>query len=296
MGIEDHSSCCTEPRCVCILLENNTYKAHCNDLELNTSSFPEFYGNVTVIFLTDNKIEEFPSSTQLYLPINLRSLVISENILHELKNGSFIGLRSLQHLDLSHNKLRFVDDRTFSWLNSVAEIHDNVSLNNKDALIPTSISAVNRLHEGGCLDALKTLNISYNFLDKLPDSMLLGLYSLQTLDISWNYLKEWTVKCSHLEKFELLNLSSNRISSFHEDTMNDIDKLLLKSNLTIDLTNNIIACTCGSLKFLKWIRKHRNIFLDFKSYDCFDAKTNSFSNIESNIRDLGKTCSDITEL
>jgi len=165
-GMEKHSSCCNELICVCVLIDNHTYETCCNDLELNTASFPQLYGNVTVIYLTDNKIEDFPIPTQLYLPTNLRSLVISENILYELKNGSFFGLESLQHLDLSNNKLRFVDDRTISWFNPVTEIHDEVPLNNKDALIPTSISEIIRLHEGGHFEAL---NISYNFLDKLPE-------------------------------------------------------------------------------------------------------------------------------
>jgi len=84
--------------------------------------------------------------------------------------------------------------------------------------------------------------------------------------------------------------------TFKENTMNDIDKILLKCNLTIDLTNNIIAWMCGNLIFLHWMKNHRNIFLDFKSYDCFDAKINGFSNFENHIYDLENNCSDITEL
>ncbi|KAK3583969.1 hypothetical protein CHS0354_033764 [Potamilus streckersoni] len=190
----------------------------------NCSADPKYrLSNLKTLDLSNNSIETIHGKTFHCMP-KLENLTLRDNkwklYMHSDQTGYFSNLHSLKALDLS-NAFEDMWDGSYH-LPKLVEVFKS-----------------NNLAE------LRTLNLSYNefmaFSDEAGKS-LCTLPSLQTLDLSYNYI-------SRISLYTCLNtttidLSNNKIPQLLPDFISNITKISHHANFTIYFKNNEWECDC----------------------------------------------------
>ncbi|XP_069120715.1 toll-like receptor 4 isoform X1 [Argopecten irradians] len=104
-GMSDHQHCVSDVRCRCNVSDGTGLVADCSNL--NMSSIPKFYSNVTKILLQRNNIKHLKIEDRQF-PRSVLYLDISENKLETFVDNPFRSMDSLVYLDLSNNLLKYM--------------------------------------------------------------------------------------------------------------------------------------------------------------------------------------------
>ncbi|MGH0132437.1 UNVERIFIED_CONTAM: hypothetical protein FKN15_035944 [Acipenser sinensis] len=124
-----------------------------------------------------------------FLPNKTVSLILSNNKISLLKNGSFFGLRSLERLDLKNNLISTIEPGAFRGLSELKRL--DLSNNRIGCLSPEMF---------GDLSNLFKLNLSENIFSTLSQGLFIELVSLKVLhfsteslfcDCNLKWLLEW---------------------------------------------------------------------------------------------------------
>ena len=143
---------------------------------------------------------------------------------------------------------------------------------------------------------LKTLALARNTILELPYGFLDSFVRLELLDLSDNELNDITFSFRNLRKLTRLNLSKNRLKILSHKAMNELDSIATDRHLRINLSKNVILCSCASLDFLRWVLFHSYgsiiLFEDLETYSCtFQNSTRgNFSELQYFISSLEKEC------
>lgn len=171
------------------------------------------------------------SVSETTLPDLLSVTLIELNRLRSLKftfcdvatiPDTFFNLTSLQSLDLSHNKVKLIEQEPFRTLIALEVL--NLSANAIDIINPDSFSG---------LSALKSLDLTENNLNNINDKVLLPLVALQHLNLSRNRLEVLNEACfSSLLHLQQLDVSWNRLARVAPGTLQlpSLARLLLAGN------------------------------------------------------------------
>ncbi|XP_022656113.1 toll-like receptor Tollo [Varroa jacobsoni] len=160
---------------------------------------------------------------------SLQSLNLTHNSLTDLNNVGLSSddcqLNGLLELDLSSNKLRYVDDRAFENLSNLKKLY--LQRNELAQMVETALSGLSRL---------QLLDMSNNRLNTLPPKVLQGSADLKELYLQNNsigLLSPTTFR--GLQQLVVLNLSDNQISSewIAPETFADLIRLVV-----LHLSNN----------------------------------------------------------
>lgn len=117
--------------------------------------------------------------------------------------------------------------------------------------------------------ALQNLDLSQNGIHTLLFQVFDGHRNVQTMNLSYNTLTDFTPDISEMVKLKFLDLSKNKIKKFSNVmTMQNISKIARETNLKIDLSKNILECSCSSFTFIQWMHDNHNFFYDINSYQC----------------------------
>ncbi|XP_054750725.2 toll-like receptor 8 [Lytechinus pictus] len=176
-----------------------------------------YMGNASMNSLWDGR--NSGSQSSLFQGMrNLLTLDLKENPIVELRSGLFLDLILLEELNLCDCKLRWIESNTFEGLQS-----------------------------------LKSLYLQNNELKKLPFEVLQSMGQLHSLNLDGNKLKyidgDLFINSSKLNN---LTLANNSLSVLNRSTFEPI----LNSLGLIDISDNILACTCN-LKWLPvWLKGH----------------------------------------
>lgn len=95
---------------------------------------------------------------------------------------------------------------------------------------------------------LEVLDISFNKISSLPK---LFLKKTKQLNTSNNRISSWVVDMRTVSNLKLLDLSDNELKTLEKGAFPQIEELLERSNLTIDLSGYDLACTCENQNFLR---------------------------------------------
>lgn len=98
---------------------------------------------------------------------------------------------------------------------------------------------------------LEVLDISFNKISSLPKLFLKKTKQLRCLNTSNNRISSWVVDMSTVSNLKLLDLSDNKLKTLEKGAFPQIEELFERSNLTIDLSDNDLACTCENQNFLR---------------------------------------------
>lgn len=163
---------------------------------------------------------------------NLKVLNISRNICVHISDSFFDNFKSLEVLDLSHNRLGYAFDS---------------NNNNKSHLILQHLTQ------------LQYLNMSIGRITKLHKDTFSKLVNLKDLRLSNNMLNEWSFDLSNSRCLNFLDLAGNKIETIPQTAMQYLDSLTKETcniNKTVTLNISMIpmVCSCDDLPFLKWIR------------------------------------------
>uniref|UniRef100_A0A803VUC0 Adhesion G protein-coupled receptor A1 n=1 Tax=Ficedula albicollis TaxID=59894 RepID=A0A803VUC0_FICAL len=111
------------------------------------------------------------------LPNRTVSLILSNNKILWLKNGSFFGLRSLERLDLKNNLISTIEPGAFYGLSELKRL--DLSNNRIGCLTPEMFVGLNNLHK---------LNLSGNIFSSLMNGLFSELLALKALHFNTDSL------------------------------------------------------------------------------------------------------------
>ncbi|XP_051019174.1 toll-like receptor 4 [Acomys russatus] len=244
------------------------------------TSFTEMYlPNVTFLDLSGNGLSIMSCCSYSDLGTNsLKHLDLSFNGIISMSTN-FLGLEELQYLDFQHStlkkvsefsvflsleKLRYLDisytntkigfDGIFHGLTSLNTLKMAGNSFKDDTLsnVFTNTTNLTFLDISSCqlqqvswgvfdtLHRLELLNMSHNNLLFLDPSHFKQLYSLKTLDCSFNHIQ----------------------------TAKGILPHFPKSLAFLNLTNNSIACTCEHQNFLQWVKDQKLFVVNAEQMTC----------------------------
>ncbi|XP_061176380.1 toll-like receptor 4 [Saccostrea echinata] len=267
---------------------------HCQDVTNNqtlnnidtTSSFMwHFPRNLEEIYAYSSrlyfKIPEFNISAP-----SLRIVELQDNFLHSFEGPVYIQPTNNQiTLDVSNNFCSHISPNAIKnggQLQNFNISHNDIGQDlEKDVMGKTFESFV----------SLENLDISFCRITKLSNLVLKNSSKLKVLNVSNNQISRWNVKIDHMTKLSLIDISQNRIRSFDEKVRVHLENAFQRSKLMVDLSGNLLGCSCDNQNFLQWIRINRANFIDIQLYQCYPDKIKfSFKNLDQSILSLENIC------
>ncbi|KAM9311109.1 adhesion G protein-coupled receptor A2 [Gastrophryne carolinensis] len=127
------------------------------------------------VVCTNEELLEVPDPA--LLPNRTATLILSNNKITALKNGSFYGLQDLEKLDLKNNLISRIEPGSFLGLSELKRL--DISNNRIGCLIPTAFQG---------LTGLTRLSISGNIFSSIPPGVFDELPALKFVDFSTEFL------------------------------------------------------------------------------------------------------------
>lgn len=133
------------------------------------------------------------------------------------------------------------------------------------------------LAEMGCecirnLINLKHLDLSDNRIKVLPDGTFKGMKLLETINVADNSIRNFHLSIANHKLLKHIDMSNNLVQQFETGIMDAIDLSVKEHILTINLIGNPLVCSCHTLKFLRWVWRHRDgkkiLFEHLDNYTC----------------------------
>jgi len=115
---------------------------------------------------------------------------------------------------------------------------------------------------------LNVLNLARNNIKSLPYDIFTNLSELNVLNLSGNSLRILGFKMTHFCQLKVLDLSDNLITNLDLASLQQMDRLVFVSNVTVMLKGNPIECSCDCLPLLRWLRDNKNNLKNIKDIAC----------------------------
>ncbi|XP_055903507.1 insulin-like growth factor-binding protein complex acid labile subunit isoform X2 [Eupeodes corollae] len=160
----------------------------------------------------------------------------------------------LQELDLSHNKISFLQKFVFEHTPDITKL--NLGYNDLRILGTSSLFAISSA------TTLEFLDLSYNNLESLPSTLFKDLIALKSLLVQGNKLKAIPPNLNLIGRtLEYVNFAGNPIKTLNEANLNGL-KVLRKLNISSmgELTT-IEKGTFSHLESLEYLYCSRNPYL-----------------------------------
>lgn len=214
----------------------------------------------------------------------LHTLDLSFNNIRKIPSDLFCALENIISLNLTHNKIKFVDELGFghkcgSTLQTIDLSHNDImSLpadseilhlrrltqlflqNNKISELPGEVFSD--------LLSLKVVNLSDNAISYLPEGLFYNTREIREIYMQNNELETLPKRIfNRLEQLLVLDLSANKLRSDHieDETFGGLIRLIV-----LDLSHNTVA------------RITRNMFKDLFFLQILNLYNNSIGSIEAN--------------
>ncbi|XP_013403991.1 protein artichoke [Lingula anatina] len=227
--------------------------SNCNIKYIDSEAFEKLY-HLSQVTLSGNPgipIGTLKDAMKRLEVASLRRLEMANmNITETAHIFSNLELSSLESLDLSHNQITTIGQRTFYFLSRLTDL--DLSHNMIGAIGDMSgLTLIQRLHlshnqisfldesEIETINTLKELHLSHNKFTDISNAPLQELWDLILLDLSNNFLQEFEVSAS-LEHLEHLNVAQNGLT-----TLGTIPRLLQLKYL--DVSGNRLSFLSSEL-------------------------------------------------
>ena len=261
------------------MADNHSSKS--NSKAINSTLFRAVDTFTIVLNSTDYKL---PKKFLNDLDIDL--LILIDNSLTKLDPEPFNGIKSIRNLYLSNNKFRSINFQNFT-LNFTDNLESLILKNNSLELIPDLTRFSN----------LNYLDLSYNIIQTINDTVFLNLTRLETLDLSNNYLDKLDLSFfsnsikSSLEKFSLdFNFIEILFSFENFTSLNDLslsfNRIKYIDNCTFFYSENLKQL---DLSYNKISKLHNSAFRSLSKLTKLDLSYNYLNSLhEDNFKDLIK--------
>ncbi|XP_030849283.1 toll-like receptor 3 [Strongylocentrotus purpuratus] len=203
-----------------------------------------YLGALTVLDLSFAPLK-LTSISQFTNTSSLTTLIMRENSLRstdmyhvKTKSSLFLGLDSLERLDLRQNKLDMLVPGTFKPLKKLK-------------ILDLSQSSITVLSRGvfDSLTALMTLDLRDNEITKISECLLQTQYHLAVLFLSNNKLETIPrTLFNETSSLHSLYIQENKITTIEPNTM-----FPTNTTLKLDAYGNPFSCTCRLSWFVNWL-------------------------------------------
>ncbi|KAK7061151.1 Toll6p, partial [Halocaridina rubra] len=247
-----------------------------NDIRLISSEAFEGLKALQKLYLSNNHIIFLQNGTFLDNPL-LEGVYLNNNSLRTLSSGVFKGLRELQVLDLSYNKLSFSssEEELFKDLNRLVIL--NLSHNSLTSIPPLLLTDLNSLQQ---------LDLAFNLISTLDNDGFTFLSNLYSLDLSHNKISTvGEASLRGLVGLSILHLRNNSLSDIHPNALHhssNLKQIYLKKNELQSIPNAL-----QNLSFLKIMDIGKNeivsiqpfLFRNLRNLEELDISDNKLNGI-----------------
>ena len=195
--------------------------------------------------------------------IHIKVLNISNCGVKSVLHNMLLSFPSLQVVDMSRNNIMFYNERSM------------------------------RL---GSNKNIQFLSFAHNLITLVPQNLFSGLVSLKKLDLSHNHIHDFGFNFSGLYSLRKLNVDYNMISYIPEATQKQLIQLaehIAPRVITVDLSNNQLACLCSSISFLTFMNQNKPtnlVFNNYHQYLCCDRNNSPVLLHKINLGSLKSEC------
>ena len=210
----------------------------------------------------------------------LHSIDLSHNRITIIKNpvycpgGKFNVVTQIQTINLNNNGLQYINSSFFSHCNWSSLINLHLT-NNQLGRTEGDVQPRNNNTLGFLKPAtnLEYLDLARNLIQNESElSALQGLVKLKVIDLSNNRLNNFSFSLKNMTGLLRVNLSNNNIRCLSMSTtlqFNKLQKLRTNSDtIEVDLSGNLLSCTCGCFDFFKWMKITKVVLTNLKKYKC----------------------------
>jgi hypothetical protein len=180
-------------------------------------------------------------------------------------NGEMRGSESFEYVDFSNNLCYEVHAKFFAHAVSIKTLL--LSQNLLGFVLDTGSAGVIL----GQMRNMTYLDLSQNRIAHLPRDVFQGNVNLRHLHLGDNLLHDFDVNLEHMLQLKYLNLSSNQLATLSAGFRNTLDRQSSVSNVTVNLQNNRLQCTCAQLDFLQWLVTTSVHFENRSTYECHQS-------------------------
>lgn len=182
------------------------------------------------------------------LPVSTVTLDLSHNKIEELKSGDFEGLLQLETLRLAHNQLTTIQPWAFRNSSGALLQHLDLSSNQLRVL---------EQHFFQELSGLRELLLFNNRMVRVETAALDGLRNLHKAYLSHNRLTDFpffTIQKHSHPHLSMLDLSSNRLFKLPLEDIKNLPELVQKG---LYLHNNSLLCECSMFTLMRFYEQRR---------------------------------------
>ncbi|XP_012864461.1 PREDICTED: toll-like receptor 10 isoform X1 [Dipodomys ordii] len=220
-----------------------------SDAQMPHMLFPNYPQRFQYLNFANNVLNDDLFKTPTQLPY-LKTLVLKGNKLETLPLVSrFANNTPLMQLDLSQNLLQHEKDEDCVW----------------PATLTTMNLSSNQLTDSvfRCLPrSIQILDLNNNKIQAIPKE-LIHLQALRELNIAWNFLTDLP-GCNHFTGLSVLNIEMNLIVSPSLDFFQSCHKIK-----TLNAGKNPFRCTCDLKEFIHFEKRSEGVVVGWSdSYTC----------------------------
>jgi Leucine-rich repeat (LRR) protein len=211
-------------------------------LDFSSNKLTHFPSNLTKqmlkhvkhIDLSSNSIQNLSSQNDFATMLarnTIETLDLSSNYLTSIDEETFKHLRTLKHLNLANNKIKFINLFAFA-----DDTHNLVQLDlSKNLIVDTSMEFL----LFSSLTKLKYLNMDHNKLTTLSNHLLYNLYSLEHLSLSRNNLKTFDLfsLTKNNEFLKVIDLSFNFNLKIDHNTSDKLNTVQMDEGSNVYMNN-----------------------------------------------------------
>lgn len=199
--------------------------------------------NIEVLLLNDIKLK-YPVPMIRFGTNKLLYLDASRCMLTAML-GPLIGLDDLMVLNLAHNNLNMMHQLAFAFMANLTNLHLQGNR------LGVHVTLGEKIFRN--LKRLETLNLNSNYIQRLPKNIFTGLTKLIELHLADNSLTTIDFRLEELSSLTYLDLSRNQIKVIADVNLKFLDSLSKRLPLKVNLTGNILPCTCYSNHLVRWL-------------------------------------------
>ena len=248
-------------------------------------------------------------SVTIYVPVILHTLRMTHIMAERIDTNyvKFRNLKQLKYVDLSYINIGHMPNivldeamnLTFLDLSGIdVRVVSGQHAHNISMLVlqNTNLDFIFNQNKDvlGLIKNIKTLNIASNHIVYIPQKYFLSMDILETLNISFNSL--YAVPDSLVSpRLHTLDIRYSRLSSLDQWFMDWVDRRhqQINGNFTLFLKGNNFYCSCENLDFIIWLTKTA-VHLDSDgNYTCrlVNGTLSDTKKVMSNFHDLFHSCS-----
>lgn len=287
-------------------LETDEDVAECREVRFSQPALPSLSA---ICSNSASKNSSHPETVGYFFPPNLQiySATQSFNFGHILFSKS-IQTNKLRYFDISNTYITDWGTKVLPKQIEVADVSENFCDSLKLSFFRPN-NSLKELHAAGNflgetfasdvrgeilsrLRLLRYLDISRNHIQELPWPFLTGLTSVEVINLSGNRIHSFNVSLSNLSNLTFLNLSSNSISWINRQSLDDLDRINARHQVSLDLTFNPLSCSCAGLPLVQWLAstKVRILSKDFLKCVNDNNEGEDMGDLQERFHSLQRNC------